>query len=321
MYDPYALDVWRIGGSTGGSLLLAPMSGQIGYVASDCLSIRNDAVNLLMCHVFPTEGLERGMPVVTGQVIGVVAPDGQANNNGTAHIHLQLNLRNAQVRTGDPLPFVGPFALEGQEFPETIASNAHYGVQVTSTNTIVAGAAAPAAEPTVSGGPDQTAAPGDQVTLTASATAASTVTWQQVGGTSVLSGTIAAATLTFTAPAETPEPLRFVVVAEGQGGIAVAQVSVAVVSPPAPPPSSYRGRIVSGNVDARGVSLIVFGGGTPEELVATLSCAGVVSVWASGTDGGFIRYDPSAPAFVNAQWFQRFPDGLPEFTPLLINCQ
>ncbi len=51
-----------------------------------------------------------------------------------------------------------------------------------------------------------------------------------------------------------------------------------------------------------------------------VSCPGVVSVWTSGSDGGFIRYAHDAPSFVNAQWDQRFPDGLPALTPLLINC-
>ena len=320
--DPYALDLWRIGGPTGGSLLLSPMNGEVGYVSDDCLSIRNDVVNLLMCHVFPSDGLDRGIPVVAGQVIGVVAPDGQANNNGIAHIHLQLNLRSAPGSTGAPLPFTGSFALEGYEFAERSQANAHYGIQITSTNVASNGPVTPGAAPTVDAGPGRSASPGEVVTLTANAVAASTITWQQVSGTSVLPGVVSGTTVTFTVPIAAADPLRFVVVAEGQGGVAVGQVAISVVTPTPPEPASIRGRILSGAVHPSGVSLLVFGGGTPEELVAaSVACEGVLSIWASGTEGGFIRYAPSAPAFVNAQWLQRYPAGIPELTPVLVSCQ
>jgi hypothetical protein len=322
--DPYALDLWRIGAPTGGSLLLSPMNGEVGYVSDDCISVRNDVVNLLMCHVFPSQGLDRGMPVGLGQVIGVVAPDGQANNNGIAHIHLQLNLRSAPGSTGAPLPFTGSFALEGYEFTETSQANAHYGIQITSTNVGNSGGVVPGGAPTVDAGPDRSAAPGEVVTLTANAVSASTITWQQVAGTSVLPGVIAGTTVTFTAPAVAVDPLRFVVVAEGQGGVAVGQVAISVTAPATPivlDPAPIRGQIVSGAVHPSGVSLIVFGGGTPEELVAAATCEGVLSIWASGAEGGFIRYAPSAPAFVNAQWLQRYPAGIPELTPVLVSCQ
>lgn len=318
--DPYALDLWRTDGPTGGSVLLAPMDGQIGYLSDDCLSIRSDAVNLLLCHVLPIVGLDRGTPVVTGQVLGTVAPDGEANNNGVAHIHLQLNVRTSARGDGKSLPFAGLFTLEGREFPATNAPNAYAGERVTSTNTISPGGTSTAAAPTVDAGPDRTATPGEQVTLTATSTASGTLTWQQVAGPVVLPGVLTGNTVTFTAPAQQASLLQFIVVAEGQGGVAFAHVSIDVSNPSTPPSPPSQGVVVSGEVHVGGVSLVVFGGGSSEEMMQALTCPGVVSVWASGSDGGFIRYAHDAPSFVNAQWHQRFPDGLPAPTPLLINC-
>ncbi|MEX2372174.1 MAG: hypothetical protein WD800_00075, partial [Dehalococcoidia bacterium] len=89
--DPYALDLWRVDGPTGGTPVLAPLSGTIGFVSDSCVSVRTSDVNVMMCHVFALAGLDRGDDVIVGQRIGTVAPDGQAGNNGTAHIHLQVN--------------------------------------------------------------------------------------------------------------------------------------------------------------------------------------------------------------------------------------
>jgi len=106
--DPYALDLWRIDAETGGTPLLSPMSGTLGYMSDTCISVRTPEVNLLMCHVHALPGLQRGDTITVGQRLGTVANDGEAENGGTAHIHLQLNARGDQG-TGESLPFTGAY--------------------------------------------------------------------------------------------------------------------------------------------------------------------------------------------------------------------
>ncbi len=138
--DPYALDVWRTDGETGGTPLLAPFSGTLGYVSDTCVAVLTSEVDLLMCHVFVDAGLERGNQVVEGQRLGIVAPDGEGENAGIAHIHLQLNVRDdAPGSTGASLPFSGAHAIEGIDLPATTTFNGYAGQEFTSTNAQVAG--------------------------------------------------------------------------------------------------------------------------------------------------------------------------------------
>ncbi|MDA0270788.1 MAG: M23 family metallopeptidase, partial [Chloroflexi bacterium] len=133
--DPYALDLWRIDGPTGGTPLLAPMSGTVGYNSDSCISIRTSDLNLLMCHVHALPELQRGQTVTVGQQIGTVANDGEAGNGGTAHIHLQLNARTSGASsTGESIPYAGDFALEGQSLAAIATFNGYAGVRFTSTN-------------------------------------------------------------------------------------------------------------------------------------------------------------------------------------------
>lgn len=61
--DPYALDISRTDETTGGTLVLAPMSGTVSYSSGDCMSIPDaDRVALLICHLFPRDGI-RGKTV------------------------------------------------------------------------------------------------------------------------------------------------------------------------------------------------------------------------------------------------------------------
>ena len=102
--DPDALDIVRLDAPPPGSRVLAPVAGTLRYVGSDCASVQAaDGLTHLLCHFFPLPGLERGMDVGQGQVLGEVAPDGFAGNNGIAHIHYAIH-RNGQ---GQTVPFSG----------------------------------------------------------------------------------------------------------------------------------------------------------------------------------------------------------------------
>lgn len=314
--DPYALDMWRVDAETGGTPLLAPFSGTVGYTSDTCLSVRNSDVNLLMCHVFADPGLDRGDSVVAGQRLGTVAPDGQAANAGIAHIHMQLNLLDGDFgsSTGASLPFAGAHAIEGVNFEVTTAFNGHAGRRVTSTNTQVSGA------PSINAGANRTVQTGSAVTLTAQVSGATDVFWAQQSGSPVLSNVATGSTLEFVSPSE-PGTLVFAVFANGGGTLVTDEVHVTVVAAPPPPPQAATPSIVGGQVFPGGISLVVYSGGSTDELVEAIACPfSELGIWASSSDGRLVSFALGRPAFVNAGWNALFPAGLPELTPLLLKC-
>ncbi len=312
--DPYALDLSRTDRSkTGGTPLLAPISGRMGYISDTCVSVRNDEINVLMCHVFADPGLERGQQVQVGDRLGTVAPDGEAENNGIAHIHLQVNVAGSRGSGGDPVPLTGAHALEGVSLPPTATYNAYYLRRFVSTNDPVL------ALPRVEAGTDRRVGAGTEVTLTASAENASQFTWQQVEGPAVALQPAGAA-VTFHSPEESGAVLRFQVTASGPRGIAVDSVRVSVGGT-VPVSGDTRGRLLDGAIPDQGVGLILFGGGTNEELLAASGCAAEAARFFATVDGRFIGYIPGAQvAVVNADWDAHFPDGLPAHLALLARC-
>src|SRR5690606_30739000 len=130
--------------------------------------------NVLMCHVFADPGLDRGQEVFVGDRLGTVAPDGQAENNGIAHIHLQVNRRDgSRGSSGEPVPLAGEFALDGVSFSATSEYNGHYLRRVTSTND------ASANLPRVNAGADRLVNGGASVTLAASGENVADYAWAQ----------------------------------------------------------------------------------------------------------------------------------------------
>jgi hypothetical protein len=90
-----------------------------------------------------------------------------------------------------------------------------------------------------------------------------------------------------------------------------------------PPPDSS-GKIVSGSIPLNGgFGLVVFGGGTYDQLVSASQCAVArVAFWA--TEGGsFLVYVPATTVgAVNAPFESAFPNRvIPPFTPFLGRCQ
>lgn len=137
--DPYAIDVVRDDAETAGTPVLSPIDGTIRYTAEDCLSVRDDAaVSILLCHVFPLPGLERGTPVARGQRIATVAPAGQANNNGLAHIHIAAHYGSTRD-FGSTVPLAGAYAIEGVQLTPTTAADAYSGRTFRSTNSASSG--------------------------------------------------------------------------------------------------------------------------------------------------------------------------------------
>jgi hypothetical protein len=85
------------------------------------------------------------------------------------------------------------------------------------------------------------------------------------------------------------------------------------------------GQIVSGTISAGSIALVVFSGGTTDQLVTaatgTSACPSrdrlVVFALVQAT---WIAFIPAAPAQVNAAWNQRFTSGLPPSSALFVRC-
>ena len=101
------------------------------------------------------------------------------------------------------------------------------------------------------------------------------------------------------------------------GSLPIAQTPV--VEPPAPAPPRPT---LFGTIPKAGFGLVVWGGGSAEAVSTTASEGGcsLRSIWITGDDGDLIGFLYGAPAFVNAGWAARFPDGLPANTPLILVC-
>lgn len=133
--DPHAIDIVRADGPTADTPVLAPIAGRVTSVTSgsSCIIIRDShGLLVMMCHVFPVEGLRSGANVRPGDRIGTVAPAGMAANNGLAHIHLALHrgFGGSQTQT---IPFTGQYALERRDLSAVDTLNAYAGERFTSS--------------------------------------------------------------------------------------------------------------------------------------------------------------------------------------------
>ena len=310
--DPYALDLVRADGEpTAGTPVLAPVSGTLGGGGTgDCAWIRTDVVTVLMCHII-TQPFARNTRITQGQLLGTVAPEGQKGNNGLAHIHLAVNVGGS---SGTSLPFDGDYILDGVALPATASANAYSGTAMfTSTNALVE-----IIGTQVSAGADQQVDPGQRVTLSADSATGTSYSWSQVGGATVAM-TRSGRTATFTAPDSPGAVLQFQVTATAASGVGVDTVEVKVR---VPIPADQRGRIIAGVVQANGLSLVMFGGGTNAELVSAAGCGTTSATFWVTVQGRYVGFIPAAglPG-VNAEWNATFPDGIPANTPMIVRCR
>lgn len=299
--DPYAVDLHRTDGPTEGTPVLAPIGGTVRFVSSSCATIRDDTgMSVLMCHILVPQSL-RNQTVARGQRLGVVAPPGEAGNNGVAHIHMALS------RSG-PIPFVGTYTIEGIALPATTEPGAYGGTPFTSTNREVA---------SVDAGADLSVRPGAPVTLNAVVSnptgAGLAYAWTQMGGTPVAlasDGTRA----TFTAPSRTGT-LEFRVSASDGGAIVTDTVRVTVSNnaastTPAPAPVQQTGRFASTPVfTPTGQALAVFRRGTVEQLEAAARGTGATGVWVQDASGRYQLLVLNGASFLRDQFVAHFPGG------------
>jgi hypothetical protein len=158
------------------------------------------------------------------------------------------------------------------------------------------------------------AAGGTVVTIAGTGlTTGATVTFNDIAGTSI---TVAAdgKSVKATSPAH---PV-------GAATVRVTSGTTALTVPGTFSYTSVPGVIVSGEVVQGGIALIVFSGGTNEQLVdAALDdgCPAEDSLVFYALEGGkWLPYIPAAPSAVNAAWNARYASGLPEGVALFVRC-
>ena len=298
--DPYAVDLQRTDAPSAGTAVLAPVSGTVGYVSSSCLSIRDaNRTTVLLCHLFAPQSL-RGTTVTRGQQIGVVAPAGEANNNGVAHIHLALS-----PSTGGPLPFTGAYTLDGVDLPAITTSNGYAGTAFTSTNRALPG---------VDAGIDRTVRPGDVVTLTGAVTNASgagiAYTWTQTSGTTVALQS-AGPNLTFTAPSKSGALQFRLAVTDGADVVSdTIAVNVSTTQPVSVVGAAAGGFVANPTFGTNAQALAVFPGGPITQLEAAARAVGASGVWVQDSSGGYQLLVVGGATFLRDLFNGRFPSGL-----------
>jgi hypothetical protein len=300
--DVYAIDLHRTDAPTANTPVLAPISGTVRFVSSSCATIRDAAgTSVLMCHILVPQSL-RNQTVVRGQRLGVVAPPGEAGNNGASHIHMALTLNG-------PQPFVGLYTLEGVALPATTTPNAYADTSFLSTNREVA---------SVDAGADVSVRPGTAVTLSAQATnpsgAGLSYAWSQVSGTAVAIASNGP-TATFTAPTRTGTLQFRVAVTDGTPDVVMDTVSVTVSnSSPTPTPVAVvqTGRFASTPVfTGTGQALAVFRSGTVAQLEAAARGAGASGVWVQDSAGRYQLLILDGATFIRDSFVAQFPAGFP----------
>lgn len=127
----YSLDWARVDGDTAGQAVYAPISGTIEWFDRGSGGMLIDAGNgygVAMFHVTYDRGLRSGDRVERGQPVGAVSGPGGEGFESMAHIDMTCwrLARNGH----ESVPFSGPNAIAGQEFPDVGGGNQHMGATV-----------------------------------------------------------------------------------------------------------------------------------------------------------------------------------------------
>jgi hypothetical protein len=177
----YSFDLKRLDGNTAGQQVLSPVNGTIRWIdeAYGGMSINlGDGYAVAYFHTILASGLAAGQTVQVGQLLGTVAPAGQAGNGGTAHIHFTIwQTTDGGNWSRNAIPFTGDHGVDGYDFPAlaSTSENQHYQTQITSTNVpLTIGASSPPGVP-------QLISPATGTTYTTTGVTP-TLTWGAVSG-------------------------------------------------------------------------------------------------------------------------------------------
>src|SRR5829696_2449309 len=128
----YSLDWARVDGDTAGQPVFAPVSGTVQWVDRGSGGMLVDAGNgygVAVFHVTLDRDLTGGETVERGQRIGTISGPGGDGYMSMAHI--DITVWRLSGRGHESVPFVGPNAIGGQEFPDSGGANQHMGVTAT----------------------------------------------------------------------------------------------------------------------------------------------------------------------------------------------
>jgi hypothetical protein len=128
----YSLDWARVDGDTAGQPVFAPVSGTVQWVDRGSGGMLVDAGNgygVAVFHVTLDRDLAGGATVERGQRIGTISgPEGEGY---MSMAHIDITVWRLSGRGHESVPFIGPNAIAGQEFPDTGDANQHMGATVT----------------------------------------------------------------------------------------------------------------------------------------------------------------------------------------------
>jgi uncharacterized protein YraI len=128
----YSLDWAKVDGDTAGLPVFAPVSGTVQWVDRGSGGMLVDAGNgygVAVFHVTIDRGLASGGTVAQGQRIGTISGPGGDGYMSMAHI--DITVWQVSGRGHESVPFVGPNAIAGQEFPDSGGANQYMGTTVT----------------------------------------------------------------------------------------------------------------------------------------------------------------------------------------------
>ena len=128
----YSLDWARVDGDTAGQPVFAPVSGTVQWVDRGSGGMLVDAgtgYGVAVFHVTLDRDLASGDTVTQGQRIGTISGPGGEGYMSIAHI--DITVWRLSGRGHESVPFVGPNAIAGREFPDSGGANQHMGATVT----------------------------------------------------------------------------------------------------------------------------------------------------------------------------------------------
>ena len=99
--------------------------------------------------------------------------------------------------------------------------------------------------------------------------------------------------------------------------LAVRSESPVEAAPAAPAPDADAWPVCLRGEIAEGFSLVIYEGGSVEDLDACAERLGVIAIYVLAA-GEWVPYIPGGPEFVNAAFRELFPDGVPAATPLTV---
>jgi murein DD-endopeptidase MepM/ murein hydrolase activator NlpD len=118
----YSLDIVQEDGRTAGETVYSPVNGTVTWTDRSTGGISIDIGGghaVAMFHVDFDRRFEAGTPVSQGEPMGSVSGSGGPGFAGSPHVHFTLWTSSDDGNWDrHAVPFTGPFAIEGMDFPD-----------------------------------------------------------------------------------------------------------------------------------------------------------------------------------------------------------